>query len=157
LKRTTETWHRFWRLTGFERGVALEAAVALVATWFGLRAAGFRRWHATLAWLAPSPAAYDTKQDSISSARAIARMEQSAANHLFFRANCLEQSLTLWWLLHRRGIAAELRIGARKDAGRFEAHAWVESSGVVLNDTSESHLHFVPFDGRVSAMETQIR
>ena len=50
----------------------------------------------------------------------------------------------------RRGIAAELRVGARKDAGRFEAHAWVESSGVVLNDTSESHLHFVPFDGPVS-------
>ena len=155
MKGTTETWHRFWRLSGFERGIALEAAAALVATWVGLRLAGFRRWQAALAWFAPPPAAYITEQNSVNSARMIARMEQSAANHLFFRANCLEQSLTLSWLLHRRGIAAELRIGARKDAGRFEAHAWVESNGVVLNDTSESHLHFVPFDGPVSAMETQ--
>jgi hypothetical protein len=155
LKRTTETWHRFRRLSDFERGVVLEGAVALVATRVGLRVAGFRRWQSALAWLAPSQAAYSTEQGSVNSARMIARMEQSTANHLFFRANCLEQSLTLCWLLHRRGIAAELRIGARKDAGRFEAHAWVESSGVVLNDTSTSHLHFVPFDGPVSAMETQ--
>lgn len=155
LKRTTETWHRFWRLSSFERRVVLEAAAALVATWFGLRLAGFRRWQAALAWLAPSLAACNTEQSLADSARMITRMEQSAANHLFFRANCLEQSLTLCWLLHRRGIAAELRIGARKDAGRFEAHAWVESSGVVLNDTSTSHLHFVPFDGPVGAMETQ--
>jgi Transglutaminase-like superfamily len=117
--------------------------------------AGFRRWQAALAWLAPLQAAYSTEQGSVNSARMIARMEQSTANHLFFRANCLERSLTLCWLLHRRGIAAELCIGARKDAGRFEAHAWVESSGVVLNDTSTRHLHFVPFDGPVSAMETQ--
>jgi hypothetical protein len=155
LKETMETWHRFWRLSGFERGVVLEAAGTLVATWVGLRLTGFRRWQAALAWLAPSRAAYNTEQSLVNSARAVARMEQSAANHLFFRANCLEQSLALWWLLSRRRIAAELRIGARKDAGRFEAHAWVESSGVVLNDTSESHLHFVPFDGPVGAMETQ--
>jgi len=155
LKGMTETWHRFWRLSGFERGVTLEAAAVLVATRVGLRLAGFRRWQAAVAWLMPSEAAYNTEQDVVNSARAIARMEQSAANHLFSRANCLEQSLALWWLLRRRGIAAELRIGARKDAGRFEAHAWVESSGIVLNDTSESHLHFVPFDGPASAMETQ--
>ena len=155
MRGTTETWHRFWRLSGFERRVALEAAAALVATWAGLRLVGFRRWRATLAWFAPSAAACITEQDSTDAAHVIARVEKSAANHLFFRVNCLEQSLTLWWLLHRRGIAAELRIGARKDAGRFEAHAWVKSSGVVLNDAGESHLHFVPFDGPVGAVETQ--
>jgi hypothetical protein len=148
------TWRRFWRLSRFDQKVVLEAAAALVATRIGMRLAGFRRWQAVLASLAPSPAACNAEQGSVNSARAIARMEQSAANHLFFRANCLQQSLTLWWLLQRRGIAAELRIGARKDAGRFEAHAWVESSGVVLNETSESHLHFVPFNGPVRAMET---
>ena len=53
-------------------------------------------------------------------------MEDAAARNLFFHTNCLEQSLVLWWLLRRRGIAADLRIGARKDSDRFEAHAWVE-------------------------------
>ena len=55
----------------------------------------------------------------------------------------------LWWLAARRGIPAELRIGARKQAGRFEAHAWVEMGNVVLNDSGEAHLHFAPFDGSI--------
>ena len=42
----------------------------------------------------------------------------------------------LWWLLRRRGIAAELRIGARKEFERFEAHAWVEVDSAVLNDAT---------------------
>lgn len=152
-----KTWRGFWRLSGYSRRVVLEAAAALVATWVGLRLAGFRRWKAALAWLAPgttAPAGAMTP-GLLDSAREIARLEQAAARHLFFRANCLEQSLTLWWLLQRRGIAAELRIGARKEAGRFEAHAWVEFGGAVLNDAGEEHLHFVPFDGPVTSMETQ--
>ena len=59
----------------------------------------------------------------------IARMEAAAARHLPFQPNCLEQSLALWWLLRRRGIPADLRIGVRKDAANFEAHAWVEAGG----------------------------
>ena len=44
----------------------------------------------------------------------------------------------------------------RKRRGEFEAHAWVELGGVVLNDGGEGHVHFVPFEGSVVAMETQI-
>jgi hypothetical protein len=152
-----ETWRGFWRLSGYARGIVLEAAAALAATWVGLRLAGFRRWKASLAWLAPGATAPAGAMEPalVDSAREIARLEQAAARHLFFRANCLEQSLTLWWLLQRRGIAAELRIGARKEDGRFEAHAWVEFDGAALNDAGEEHLHFVPFDGDVTSMETQ--
>jgi len=63
--------------------------------------------------------------------------------------------MVLWWLLQARGIAADLRIGARKETGRFEAHAWVETGGAVLNDADGEHIHFVPFDGPISSMETQ--
>jgi hypothetical protein len=151
------TWERFWRLNGFERGIALEAAAAIAATWLGLRLTGFRRWQAALERLTPNAAetAHLSERSLLASAALIARVEESVVRHLFFRANCLEQSLVLWWLLRRRGIAATLRIGARKEAGAFEAHAWVESSGTVLNDTSENHRHFVPFDGPVGSMETQ--
>lgn len=152
-----ETWRGFWRLSGYARGIVLEAAAALAATWLGLRLAGFRRWKAVLALFAPGPTAFDGAKDRAlaDSAREIARLEQTAARHLFFRANCLEQSLTLWWLLHRRGIAAELRIGARKEAGRFEAHAWVEFDGAILSDAGEEHLPFIPFDGPIASPETQ--
>lgn len=152
-----ETWRGFSRLSGYARGVVLEAAAALAATRAGLRLAGFRRWKAALARLGPGAAAPAgaAAPGLLDSAREIARLQQTAARHLFFRANCLEQSLTLWWLLQRRGIAAELRIGARKDAGRFEAHAWVEFDGAVLNDAGEEHRHFVPFDGPLTSLETQ--
>jgi hypothetical protein len=152
-----ERWHRFWRLSSFERGVVIEATAALLATWLGLRLAGFRRWKSVLAWLSPSANAIAPLQGASprKSAQLIARMEAAAARNLFFSTNCLEQSLVLWWLLRRLGIAAELRIGARKEVGRFEAHAWVEVASVVLNDAGAEHRHFVPFDGPISPLEAQ--
>jgi hypothetical protein len=153
----TRQWHAFWRLSGFERGVALEAACGLTATWLGLRLAGFRRWKNVLSSLAPpvNATAPVTEASYLHSAETIARMQAAAARHLFFSTNCLEQSLVLWWLLRRRGIESELRIGARKEAARFEAHAWVELDSVVLNDATGEHRHFVPFEGPLSPLETQ--
>jgi Transglutaminase-like superfamily len=150
-------WHRFWRLSGAERGIALEAAAALTATWAGLRLFGFRHWNNLLARLAttgsqnlraPGPG-------TIESARAIACLEGSAARSLLLRTNCLEQSLVLWWLLRRRGMDVEIRMGARKEAGRFEAHAWVEFDGMVLNVAGDEHIHFVPFEEPANSMGTQ--
>jgi hypothetical protein len=152
-----ERWHRFWRLSGFERGVVIEATGGLLATWLGLRLAGFRRWKVALEWLSPSANAIALLQGASprESAQLIARMESAAARNLFFSTNCLEQSLVLWWLLRRLGIAAELRIGARKEVARFEAHAWVEVDSVVLNDAGAVHRHFVPFDGPISPLEAR--
>ena len=153
-----QRWQRFWRLSGYERGVALEAGGGLLATWVGLRLAGFRRWRNVLAWLAPSPNTTARQADASQkeAAELIARMAAAAARNFFFATNCLEQSLVLWWLLRRRGIVAELRIGARKESERFEAHAWVEVDSAVLNDASAEHQHFVPFDGPITPLEARI-
>jgi hypothetical protein len=156
-----QRWRRFWRLSGYERGVVLEAAGGLLATWLGLRLAGFRRWKNVLAALAPSPnttarqanASQPSQRDA---AQTIARVAAAAGRNFFFATNCLEQSLVLWWLLRRRGIAAELRIGARKEFEHFEAHAWVEVGSAVLNDASAEHQHFVPFDGPITPLEARI-
>jgi hypothetical protein len=83
-------------------------------------------------------------------------MQEAASRNLFFHANCLEQSLVLCWLLRRRGIDAVLRIGARKESERFEAHAWVELDSQVLNDASAEHRHFVPFERPILSMEARI-
>lgn len=157
MKSLTQTWHSFWRLEGSERSTALKAASALVATHMGLRLAGFRRWRSVLVWLMPAVVDLPAQPSPVlpDSAHALIRMEAAAARHLFFRANCLEQSLVLWWMLRRHGIAADLRIGANKRAGRFEAHAWVEHCGAVLNDPDGEHRNFVPFDGPIDSMETQ--
>jgi Transglutaminase-like superfamily len=152
-----ERWQRFWRLSGYERGVVLEATGGLLATWLGLRLAGFRHWKRALERLSPStnPVAREPGESQLQAAELIARMAAASARNLFISTNCLEQSLVLWWLLRRRGISAELRIGARKELERFEAHAWVELDSAVLNDSSAEHRHFVPFEGPISPLEAR--
>ena len=54
-------------------------------------------------------------------------------------ATCLTQSLTAQILLARHGYPAELRLGVARDAGQFEAHAWVESNGRVVIGQADLH------------------
>jgi Transglutaminase-like superfamily len=79
-------------------------------------------------------------------------MEAAAARNLFFRRNCLERSLILWWLLRTRGIAAQLRIAARKEA-HLPGPCPVERGGSVASEPGESHRHFLPFDGPIASLE----
>jgi len=72
-------------------------------------------------------------------------MVRSAAHRTLGRPACLEQSLALWWLLERQGIASSVRIGTRKTDEKFEAHAWVECEGVALNEPEEVHKHYAAF------------
>jgi transglutaminase-like putative cysteine protease len=59
------------------------------------------------------------------------------------RALCLEQSLALCALLRARGVAAELRIGVQSRP--FQAHAWVEAGGRVVNEREEVVRLFATF------------
>lgn len=109
----------------------------LPATGAALRLIGFKRTRDLLSRLAPSRNA-QLSADGMAKgeqAQRIARLVAIAANHGLYRATCLRQSLALWWLLRRRGVAAELRLGVRKDQGELQAHAWIEHNGQALNDT----------------------
>ena len=47
--------------------------------------------------------------------------------------NCLVRALATGIVLKRYGYPSELKIGVMKPAGgRFEAHAWLESGGIVV-------------------------
>jgi Transglutaminase-like superfamily len=76
---------------------------------------------------------------------AASRMAQSAARFYPRQATCLTESLALWWLLARKGIRAELRIGVRKMGNQFEAHAWIEHEGKALNQAEAPHKHYAAF------------
>lgn len=78
------------------------------------------------------------------------RMVRAAAHWATVGASCLEESLTLWHLLRKQGHAARLRIGVRKTAEKFEAHAWVEHEGVALNQIEEIHRHYAAFESEFS-------
>ena len=151
-----QRFRRFRRLSGFERGVVLEAVIGLPIAWLAVRLLGFRICRA--AFEKPRAAAQNSKSreaDTLDIARRIAHLEAVTAANLFFRTSCLEQSLVLCRMLRRRGLNADLRIGARKEANRFEAHAWVEVEGNVVDGGGTEHLHFVPFEHSESSMETQ--
>lgn len=81
-------------------------------------------------------------------------MVHAAERHGLFHPTCLALSLTLWWLLERQGIESQLRVGIRKENGKFEAHAWVERDGAALNEPEQQHHHYSAFDEALSSLPT---
>jgi len=82
-------------------------------------------------------------------------MVKIAAERRIINANCLQQTLVLWFLLRRHGIASEICFGARKQEGEVQAHAWIESFGQALNEDKEVCRHFSPFAGVEVALRPQ--
>jgi hypothetical protein len=125
-------------------------------TWLGLRIFGFGHWTRLLDFFVPGPIGRVRATDSfaLDGARAVARLHAAAARYIPIQTNCLERSLVLCWQLQRRGLLAQLQIGARKNNGRFEAHAWVELCGAVLAETSWHEWDFRPFARSIAPLET---
>ena len=80
----------------------------------------------------------------------LGRLTRIAGRYVPANGSCLRQSLLVWWLLRRKGVPAELRIGVRKQEG-FAAHAWVELAGQPVNDAPDVAERFAPFDDSLSA------
>jgi len=78
------------------------------------------------------------------------RMLGAAQRRLPMKFTCLEESLILWYLLRRQGIASRLRIGVRKLDEKFEAHAWVEHEGQALHQPGQLHRHYAAFEQEIS-------
>ena len=78
--------------------------------------------------------------------QAACRMVIAALRYSLLQYTCLEESLTLWYLLRKQGIPACLRIGVRKEKEKFEAHAWVEHEGEALNQDEAMHQHYAAFE-----------
>lgn len=157
MKNAIKAWRRFWRMSGYARGQMLEAAGGLLMTRAALFVAGFRRWKAVVEWLTPVAASERAaKQPEIELGRAAERRVSAAARHLPLGTSCLDRSIALWWMLRRRGLAGELRIGARKREARFEAHAWVELGDAVL-DVTRGAADFTRFEPGMAAAEMHAR
>jgi hypothetical protein len=116
------------------------------ATQLSLRTLGFSRTACTLArWSHRGPAPID-----LEAARDAAEAVSVVAGRGVVGARCLGGSLALWFILRRRGIDAELLIGAdAPQRGELQAHAWVELSGVPVNDDPDVRKRFGSFDLRL--------
>jgi Transglutaminase-like superfamily len=138
---------KFWQLSGSGQKLLLQAFFLLPLMDLALRFIGFKRTHTVFAnlFLIDTTRTMDTAK-SRTQVYLTTKMVEAAARHGPYRANCLAQSLVLWWLLRRQGIEGDLRIGVRKTTGLFEAHAWVEWLGFVLNENQDVHQRFAAFD-----------
>jgi hypothetical protein len=153
-----EPLQRYRALTPEARGLFWRAAVLLPLVGASLRLRNFKK---TKVWLerrlsarempAVEPAGMAHTVDITS------RMVRAAAHYGGSGATCLERSLTLWYLLGRQGISSFLRIGVRTAAGEFEAHAWVEFSGVALEERESIHTHYTAFDREFANLPGQPR
>lgn len=137
---------RFLALPPAERTLLLQSAVLLPLMALGLRLYGFQRWFARLDRSATTQSSFLNPQSSLLIAKRTAALVRATTRYTPFHATCLHRSLTLWWLLRRQGIPGDLRIGVRRQDGRFEAHAWVEYQATVLNDTADVNQRFAAFD-----------
>jgi hypothetical protein len=134
---------QLWSLPAADRWRLLSLVLAVPLIEAGLRSCGFQRIHRILHRLAitgapPSPAP----------GREVARhrrLLRVVCRHSPLPGRCLAQSLALWWLLKRRGIKTELRIGTRKREGQIEGHAWVEYQNVAVNDAADVSAQYIPF------------
>jgi Transglutaminase-like superfamily len=142
------SWSRWRRTSWSERGAFAAGAVLIPLVSLSLRTIGVRR---TLAWSAlgrGTPAAAADEEEAIVRTTVLALRRARA--HGLWSGTCLSRSIALRWLLARRGVATELRFGAQREAGRFEAHAWLEREGVPIDESPDvlSRMHrFRPAGG----------
>jgi hypothetical protein len=134
----------------FLRGVLVLPLIALSVTFYGFRAtqATLQRLLSFLHGVVRPAHASIRVPAGVSRT---ARMVRAAARRGVVHPTCLEESLALWWLLGRQGIAATLRLGTRKAGSQLEAHAWVECDGRALNQDDGLHRHYAAFDAAFPA------
>jgi hypothetical protein len=151
-------WKRIQRFNALERRdqeLFLGAYCLLPLISFSLRWRGFGK---TKAFLEQFLSVMHGSQNPDAQKRAVrtTQMVQAAGQHGIGHPSCLEISLVLWWLLARQGIASDLRVGIRKSGGTFEAHAWVECGGAIMNET-ETHHRFAAFDTALASLPPEPR
>ncbi len=84
--------------------------------------------------------------NELNKVRDLARITHISARHNVYKANCLKQALLIWFLLGRRSISSEIKIGMQKDPDcTFSAHAWVECNGEPLIDSKDTIDRFSAF------------
>jgi hypothetical protein len=135
---------RFAALTPSERRLLTEAVTVQPAIRLALRVAGFRRCHLALSRLAHLSALSGPRTLAAREAIRASQLVRSAERAGLLDQNCLLHSLTLWWLLRRRGIDSDVRIGVRRIGDAIQAHAWVEHSGEALGQDDDVARRFPP-------------
>ena len=150
-------WRKFIGLSASERLLLSQSLVLLPFTALTLQVLGLKNYQRLLDKLSRgNDRLVDRDERKLrDQIHKTVRLVDAAGRHGPYRAKCLPESLTLWWLLRRQGIESQIRFGARKNARRMEAHAWVEFEGTPLNDSADVRERFKPFERAVMPKEVK--
>jgi len=144
---TKAMWLRFWSRPRVEKWLAMQSLIVCLLSVIALRLIGFGRWKRIL-WVSSGGTKLADKElsrEDIKIAEATYAVVDMVARNISGRLiTCLPRSLTLWWILRRYGVKAELRLGVRNAGERFAAHAWVVCHGTVIGEAE--HDQFVSFE-----------
>ncbi len=152
LKKLKHKWQRFQQYSPFEQRWLVQALVLLPLVALSLRVGGLSRTQTWLKWLLKLPTGPVLNLPELAlmpRAEKISELVGVAVRYNRPWATCLNQSLLLEWLLRRQHIDSQLRVGVRRTNGKFEAHAWVECQGSVLNDSNSVAQSYAPFSGLI--------
>jgi len=128
-----------------DRWLTFRLLLLLPAFGAALRLGGFRRAYGAAEWL--STRSVRRSAHGSRTPQQITDLVVHVNRHVLpYQSKCLLESLALWYLLRRRGYDAALYLGARTLLGPFEAHAWVELDGEVLNDAPNIRDVYEPFE-----------
>lgn len=141
MNRVFRRLAQFRALGRADQRMLLAAVACMPLFWLGLRVWGLPRFQARLERSKAAP----SKEMSLLDIRALGELVNIAARHTLGPRTCLTRSLLLGWLLRRRGVASDLRIGVRLTNGVLDAHAWVECGGIPVNDRPDVGTHFASF------------
>ena len=115
------------RLPVAERRLALRAVAVLFALRIALRLLPFARVRAMVDRFAGHPAAIPNDDFARAVRRAVDRAVRTVPG-----SACLARALTADLMLRRSGVASRMTIGVALGGQRLDAHAWVESAGVLV-------------------------
>ncbi len=136
-------WSKLRSLSVSEVWFLVEAAAAVVAFDLALRLLSSK----TCLALFGSKAGSHRRREGVNAQR-MAWLVEVADRYTPGRSSCLRQSAALAWLLRRRGITTNLRIGVAREEGNILAHSWLESGEGKLFGLSETD-KYVPLSSPV--------
>lgn len=133
----------WWALPGSERITLLRLLLVLPLVSLLLRLSGYVRTRRLVECLSPIITPRTADAAELQSAERLARLAGITGRRGAVAATCLRQSLLVYFLLRRRGFGPELKLGVRKQNGRFDAHAWVELQGRPLAQDRLDHVELI--------------
>jgi len=137
---------RVQRIRALDAGqwrVVATSVVLLAPIQLMLKSRGLKWTAAQLAARSDRPLGKNDHAKAVSMAEAVSLV----AGRKVVGALCLGRSLLLWYLLRRRGMDAELVVGAKAPVDdTWMAHAWVELDSQPVNDVADVRDVYGSFD-----------